>query len=358
MSSHKVMGCLFTLSLAWSAAVTPAAQPAQPLKDPAGATDPKVWVNYDFVPGNRVIFFTDYADDQVGNFPKRLAFKSGNMEVAEVDGQRYLRVTSHSLLGIPLPEALPPKFTIEVDVINRKGLDGAAFQLQGTLLPSRDGKTSSIGWGSGGVGLAGGGGGEVLYTYEEATRARYRGKPAQLRVLGDGQYIKAYLGEKKYVNVPNANFSRSTSLSIDVDGRGDENPLYIGRIRVAASDKTIYDEIVAKGRVATQGILFDSGSDRIKPESAPTLKEIGAMLQAHAELKLSVDGHTDNVGSVADNLKLSEARAAAVKAALVAGYGIETARLSSRGFGSATPVAPNTTPEGRQNNRRVELVKI
>ena len=102
MSSHKVMGCLFTLSLAWSAAVTPAAQPAQPLKDPAGATDPKVWINYDFVPGNRVIFFTDYADDQVGNFPKRLAFKSGNMEVAEVDGQRYLRVTSHSLLGIPL----------------------------------------------------------------------------------------------------------------------------------------------------------------------------------------------------------------------------------------------------------------
>ena len=65
-----------------------------------------------------------------------------------------------------------------------------------------------------------------------------------------------------------------------------------------------------------------------------------------------------DVGSVADNLKLSEARAAAVKAALVAGYGIETARLSSRGFGSATPVAPNTTPEGRQNNRRVELVKI
>ena len=203
-----------------------------------------------------------------------------------------------------------------------------------------------------------GGGGEVPYTYEEATRVRYRGKPAQLRVLGDGPYIKAYLGEKRYVNAPNANFSRSTGLSIDVDARGDENPLYIGRIRVAASDKTIYDAIAATGRVVTQGILFDTGSDRIKPESAPTLKEIGTMLQAHAELKLSVDGHTDNVGSAADNLKLSEARAAAVKAALVADYGIAAARLASRGFGSATPVAPNTTPEGRQNNRRVELVKI
>lgn len=279
------------------------------------------------------------------------------MEVAEVDGQRFLRVTSHSVFVIPLAEVLPPKFTIEIDVINRKGLDGPAFQMQGTLLPSRDGKTSTIAWGSGGVGLAGGGS-DVPYTYEEATRTRYRGKPAHLRVLGDGQYIKAYLGEKRYVNVPNANFSRSTGLSIDLDARGDENPLYIGRIRIAASDKTIYDEIAATGRVATQGILFDTGSDRIRPESAPTLKEIGAMLQAHAELKLSVEGHTDNAGNAADNLKLSEARAAAVKAALVADYGVAATRLGSRGLGSAAPVAPNTTPEGRQNNRRVELVKI
>jgi hypothetical protein len=158
------------------------AQAAKPVKDTVPATDPKVWVNYDFVPGNRVIFFTDYADDQVGNFPKRLAFKLGNMEVAEVDGQRFLRVTSHSVFVIPLTEVLPPKFTIEIDVINRKGLDGPAFQMQGTLLPSRDGKTSTIAWGSGGVGLAGGGS-DVPYTYEEATRTRYRGKPAQLRVL-------------------------------------------------------------------------------------------------------------------------------------------------------------------------------
>ena len=333
------------------------AQSSKPVKDAAPASDPKVWVNYDFVPGNRVIFFTDYADDQVGNFPKRLAFKLGNMEVAEVDGQRFLRASSHSVIGIPLPEVLPSRFTIEIDVINRKALDGAAFQLQGALLQSRDGKRSSIGWGAGGASIAGGGGGEVPYGYNEATRLRYRGKPAQLRVLGDGEYIKVYLDEQRYVNVPNANFARSNGLSIDLDARGDENPLYVGRIRVAASDKTIYDEIAAKGRVATQGILFDAGSDRIKPESAPTLREIGTMLQAHTELTLSVEGHTDNVGNAADNLKLSEARAAAVKAALVTDYGVAAARLASKGFGSTKPVTPNTTPEGRQNNRRVELVK-
>lgn len=230
----------------------------------ASATGPKLWVNYDFVPGNRVIFFTDYADDQVGNFPKKLTFKLGNMEVAELDGQRFLRSTTQSVFAIPLPEVLPEKFTIEIDVINRKALDGAAFQLQGTLVPFRDGKSSTIAWGSGGAGLTGGGGGETPYGYDEATRTRYRGKPAQLRILGDGEYIKVYVDEKRFVNIPNAKFARTNGLNISLDARGDENPLYIGRIRIAESGKSIYDEIVAKGSVATQGILFDSGSDKIK----------------------------------------------------------------------------------------------
>jgi OmpA-OmpF porin, OOP family len=337
--------------------VAPAAV-AQTRPTDSAAAKPKLWVNYDFVPGNRVLFFTDFADDVVGNFPQRLVFKLGNMEVAEVDGQRFLRATAQSNFSIPLPEILPQKFTIEIDVINRKSLDGPAFQLQGTLLLSRDAKTSTISWGSGGAGLTGGGGGETPYGYDEATRARYRGKPAQLRILGDGGYIKVYVDERRYVNVPNANFARTTSLNMNLDARGDDNPLYIGRIRIAESGKSIYDALAATGRVATQGIQFDIGSDRIKPESAPTLKEIGAMLQAHAELKLSVEGHTDNVGNPAANLKLSEARASAVTAALVKDYGVDAARLQAKGLGSTKPAAVNTTPEGRQTNRRVELVKI
>lgn len=330
------------------------AQTAKPAVDPG----PKVWVNYDFVPGNRVIFFTDYAEDQVGNFPKKLTFKLGNMEVAEVDGQRFLRATTQSVFAIPLPETLPEKFTIEIDVINRKVLDGPAFQLQGTLVPFRDGKSSTIAWGSGGASLIGGGGGETPFAHSDAMSTRYRGKPAQLRVLGDGEYIKVYLDEKRLVNIPNAKFAHTTGLNIQLDARGDENPVYIGRIRIAESGKSIYDELAAKGRVATQGILFDTGSDRIKPESAPTLKEIGTMLTAHPDLKLSVEGHTDNVGDAAANLTLSEARARAVTAALVKDHGIDAARLTAKGLGSTKPVGVNTTTEGRQNNRRVELVKI
>jgi OOP family OmpA-OmpF porin len=319
---------------------------------------PKLWVNYDFVPGNRVLFVADYAEDEVGNFPKRLTFKAGNMEVAELDGQRWLRVTGSSVLTVPLPEALPARFTIEIDVINRRVLDGAAFRLQGGLAWNNTGKTSTVSWGSDGIGLSGGGGGEVVMENNYANRERYRGKPSQLRILGDGPYLKVYLDEKRYANIPNASFERSKGLTLGIEGRGDENPVYVGRIRVAASDKTIYDALAASGRVATQGILFDTGSDRIRPESTPTLKEIAAMLRAHPELRVRIEGHTDNVGVKAANLALSEQRAAAVRDALVREYGTDASRLESAGLGDSKPAAPNTTSEGRQTNRRVELVRL
>ena len=81
------------------------------------------------------------------------------------------------------------------------------------------------------------------------------------------------------------------------------------------------------------------------------------MLKEHTDLKLTIEGHTDNVGAAQANHDLSHKRAAAVKAILVSSYGIDAARLEATGFGDKKPVAPNTTGEGRQQNRRVELVK-
>jgi OmpA-OmpF porin, OOP family len=317
-----------------------------------------LWVNYDFIPGDRVLFYTDYAEDKVGNFPERLEFKEGNMEVAELGSRRLLRATSASTLVIPLPEVLPQRFTVEIDVINRPSLDGWAFELQGGAVHKRDRSTSSITWGSDGAGLFGGGGGEVQISNDDVSRARYRGKPAQLRVLGDGKYIKVYLDERRLVNVPNANFERAKALNLVLQARSQENPIYVGRIRVAESRTSIYDDLAAKGHVGTQGILFDTGNDHLRPESGPTLKEIATMLEQHAELRLRIEGHTDNVGDKAANLSLSERRAASVMDALVRDYHIQAGRLESKGLGDTKPVGKNTTPEGRQNNRRVELVKI
>lgn len=111
------------------------------------------------------------------------------------------------------------------------------------------------------------------------------------------------------------------------------------------------------GRVAVRGILFDTGKATLKPESAAALGPIVELLKSDAALKLEIQGHTDNAGAAAANLKLSQDRAAAVKDYLVRTGGVAAARLTTSGFGNTKPVADNATEAGRALNRRVELVK-
>jgi OOP family OmpA-OmpF porin len=87
------------------------------------------------------------------------------------------------------------------------------------------------------------------------------------------------------------------------------------------------------------------------------LKEIASTLKQYADLKILIEGHTDNVGAAAANLTLSEARAAAVKEALVRDFSADGNRITTIGLGDTKPAVPNTTAEGRSQNRRVEVVK-
>ncbi|MGH7563822.1 MAG: OmpA family protein, partial [Gemmatimonadota bacterium] len=179
-----------------------------------------------------------------------------------------------------------------------------------------------------------------------------------VRIMADGRHVKMYVREQRVANVPNADLARADTLWIEnTYAASEEKPILIGSIRVAGGGRDLYDALAAEGRVATQGILFDTGSDRIRPESTPTLEEMGTMLTEHPDLRLTIEGHTDSAGEDAMNQTLSERRATAVKAYLVDEYGIDAGRLETTGFGETRPVADNATPEGRQQNRRVELVR-
>jgi OmpA-OmpF porin, OOP family len=134
-------------------------------------------------------------------------------------------------------------------------------------------------------------------------------------------------------------------------------PKPIGTGLVTVNAAALANDITTAGHAAVYGILFDTGKATLKPESDPTLAEIGKLLDAHKELKLHVIGHTDNVGAVAANMALSKQRADAVVAALVAKYRVAAARLQAAGVGPLSPVATNRTDEGRAKNRRVELVE-
>lgn len=303
------------------------------------------WANYDFMPGGRILFADDFTRDVVGDFPRRLEFKSGALEIVESEGTRWLRASADSRWFVPLGETRPDRFTMEFDYYIHSGEVWIYFGENENIVLS----FSNLG----GAGLA---------NSKAGVQARYSppgGSDPQIRrarIMVDGSYAKVYIDDKRVLNVPNAGLEHADRIQFYTDG-DPTNPSLFGNYRLAAGGKKLYEALAAEGRVSTQGIYFDTGSDVIRPESTPTLKEIAAMLKEHGDLKLTIEGHTDNVGSPEANRALSEKRAAAVKAHLVASEGIDGARLETTGLGDSKPASPNATPEGRQQNRRVELVK-
>jgi OmpA-OmpF porin, OOP family len=322
-----------------AATAAPGGDKAEALKPGEGA-----WANYDFKPGERVLYADDFTGDEVGDFPKRMEFKEGALEIVEWQGARYLRATSDSKFYLTLPEVLPERFTMEFDYTIPAGEVWISFGDANKRVEfGGDGSTTVYNQ-------------ETKITANGQVADNERSKLRKGRVLADGKYVKVYVDDTRVLNVPNADLGRADKILFYTDADV-KTPSLFGNFRVAAGGKKLYDALAARGRVATQGIYFDTGSDRIRPESTPTLKEIGAMLKDHPELKLTIEGHTDNVGSAASNQALSEKRAAAVRQFLIDSYQVDAARLEAKGLGQSKPAGSNDTPEGRQNNRRVELVK-
>jgi OmpA-OmpF porin, OOP family len=166
---------------------------------------------------------------------------------------------------------------------------------------------------------------------------------------GGETYLKVAKGGKEawvYLGVYNTN---QYSLKILETGAMAQD--------VVASAAVFSSDIKATGHAAVYGIHFDTGKAEVKPESEAALKEVAKLLASDPQLKLLVVGHTDGVGSLEANMKLSQARAEAVVKALGAKHGIAVARLKAQGAGPIAPVATNRTEEGRAKNRRVELVE-
>lgn len=208
----------------------------------------------------------------------------------------------------------------------------------------------------------------IQYFHNDAAR-----QPSALQLIRNYQNaIKAIGGEVLYERLPRDSDSGETTLKAKAGGKevwvrvapdifGAPTQSYrLEIVEVAAMQQVVsanqmLQELNQNGFIALY-INFDTNKAELKPDGQATVREIVALLKSAGSLKVGIEGHTDNVGNAAANKTLSENRARAVMAAVVAG-GIPAARLSAAGFGAERPIADNRSEEGRAKNRRVELVK-
>jgi outer membrane protein OmpA-like peptidoglycan-associated protein len=302
-------------------------------------------VGNDFVQGSRVLYQTDFSTVTVGMFPRSLRLVDGNAEVAKVDGRSVLRITGQpTTVTIPLTSVLPERFTLEF-MLNGLEWD----QVVWFVTPETD-EADYVSIAFDDAGLMNN---ARAFTAQPGLDSTTQWVPVQ--VMADGAYTKVYVNGRRVANVPTANIGRSNAIHLVLYGSS-EDPVMITQVRVAAGGKDLYRALMEDGRMTLEGIEFDSGSDRLRPTSDSTLRQVAAALVAKPELRVEVEGHTDGVGEEAANLVLSQRRAKSVLDRLVA-LGVPAAQLTSAGYGASRPIASNETPDGRQRNRRVELVR-
>ncbi len=364
--------------------------PEQP--QPAAQAAPKkqvesAYAKSDFVPGDEIFFEDTFEQEQLGEFPSQWDLLSGYAEVGSFAGRKVIAFTDDGQgCVIPLmkePRAfLPEVFTLEYDVYLGEPCDSEDERESGTSIlrlvfanPEavdysegecgdidffyRGDGSASISWsimkpdatsnlqGRKELGLNSG-----LSDYNETDNPLIPGEWNHFAVSFNKRALKGYINGVRVINIPLALAPRC--FWFDHSG----NYIYSGvsNVRLAQGAVPLYDRLASEGKIVTYAITFDTGKATIKPESYVEINRIAELMKKDTSLNFEVQGHCDATGSDAVNDRLSQQRAEAIVAALVE-QGIAQARLTPVGKGSHSPIADNSTDEGRAKNRRVEFVK-
>jgi OOP family OmpA-OmpF porin len=324
---------------------------------PGASEDMSLYTKFDFIPGDKVIFYDDLSGEEIGEFPSRWRLDNGVFEIAKQGNKNYILCTDGGTIRPKIVTGpLPPKYTIEMEFYTKGGdAKGHWFHIKwyndqdeeiGVFSMKNNDNTH--------LSLMG----KDLANKELS--APLTGGIHTMRIMATQSTMKCYIDNERVANVPAVEGFTPIDIGVYMDPWKDEtnNPMLIGTFRYAQGGKTMREQLDESGRIVTHGILFDSGSAKIKGESYQTLKEIGQLLTDDPKLRISIEGHTDSDGADDYNMDLSKRRAAAVRDYLIANYKIAGDRLESKGWGESKPIDKNDTPEGKANNRRVELVKL
>jgi outer membrane protein OmpA-like peptidoglycan-associated protein len=322
-----------------------------------GLQDFKAYQNYDFVPGDKVVFEDDFRTDQDGEFPAHWKLEAGQAVVNKLQGDPAFLLTEGNYAKVsPRVKGnsyLTDTYTIEFDFYPKAGgFERTIVFLHGKRGGDDTDANVTVGYDASLDGIEH----DVSATYKGGSSETYTNKWHHVAIAVKGNQMKLYQDQYRVLVVPDMGEFKADTLGFGGIGDSD-NPIVIKNVRIATGGgMNMIDALTKAGRLVTHGINFDVSKATLRPESQGTLGQIVKMMQATPGLKLEIGGHTDNTGDAAKNLSLSQSRADAVKTALVA-QGVDAARLTTKGYGATKPIESNDTPEGKANNRRVEFIK-
>ena len=333
--------------------------------------------NYDFRAGDKIIFEDEFASDADGEFPTHWNLLEGQGVINKIDGISSFLLSStpgmrsYSMVSPFMSNAsyLTANFSVEFDqylTSSNNKLILFMYDNTGNVL---------------GVIVSGE---NVHYNFLKASSAKdlltSAGLPLQddsklmnalpNAIAGTNFYntwhhiamaykndqLKIYVDQYRVLVIPHCGF-KPTALECRSNTYDADKPVVFKNFKIAdGAQMNMLGSIMTTGKFVTHGIGFDVNKSVLKPESMGVINDVVKQMQDNPTLNLEIDGYTDSDGNADANITLSQQRADAVRDAMIQS-GIDASRLTSKGFGAAKPIAPNTTQEGKAENRRVEFIK-
>ncbi len=330
------------------------------------------YTQYDFIPGDKILFYEDFSQDAIGDFPA-LWTSNGSGEVKNVNiaPGKWLHMNGEdAVYCYSKMVAFPDNFIIEFDIIPDEdyqyGIKLTLYEedpedpkeINDDLYPGKSGlhiALKSDGWET--KGYTNNPEGEWIEG-QSAKNPVTTEKTNHVIIWIQKRRVRIYHQGAKALDVPTNVYAHTKFNRFLFSGWDAHSWPMLTNMKITTASPDTRSKLITEGKLTTYGITFDVNKAVIKPESYGTLNDIAKVLKENPDVRVKIVGHTDSDGDDALNLDLSKKRAESVKNELVAKFGIASSRIETEGSGENSPVAPNNSPSNKALNRRVELIKL
>ncbi len=330
------------------------------------------YTQYDFVPGDKILYFEDFSQDAIGDFPALWTSNGGGeVKTVNIAPGKWMHMNGEdAVYCYAKTVSFPDNFIIEFDIIpDEEYGHGMVFtlyeenpddpkEINDDLYPGKSGfhiTLKSDGWETRG------------YTNDpegdwiEGQASKNPVIPEEVNhviIWIQKRRARIYHQGGKALDVPTNIYSHTRFNRFLFSGWDRASWPMVSNLKITTAAPDTRSKLITEGRLTTYGITFDVNKADIKPESHGTLNDIATVLKENPAVKVKIIGHTDSDGDDALNLNLSKLRAESVKNELSSKFGVEASRMETEGAGESKPVASNDTPVNKAMNRRVEFIKL